>query len=245
MKTTITTLTFILMSIFTIAQSPKEVFIMKDEAIVDNILKRFYPENDNCGTDLFSVGSYAQLIISNIKDDNTIIIVLSKNNIGEKMGEINKYYCISKSSLNNYFKRKAKPEIGILSVPFKLRFDPIKVMAGNSVGPFIGKKFYHQNGTSSTLLSFASLTNVPLNDLNSSVPETKWGLGLGAGYVWTIAENFQLGIISGIDLFEGVESWPYKFQPWFSLSIGYSFTSTKQVEQTLKLAGQSTPSNNN
>jgi hypothetical protein len=236
MKTTITTVIFILMTIYTNAQSPKEVFVMKNDANVDNILKRFDTGNDNCGLDLYSVGSYARLIISRKLDDSTFVVVLSKNNSGDNMAEINKYYCISKSSLDNYFKRKAKPEIGILTVPFKLRIDPIKVMAGNTVGPFIGKKFYHQNETSSILLIFASLTNVPLNDLNASVPETKWGLGIGTGYVWTIAENFQTGIITGIDLFEGVESWPYKFQPWLSLSIGYSFTSTKKEEQALNLA---------
>jgi hypothetical protein len=236
MKTIITTVFFILTTIIANAQSPKEVFVMKDDANVENILKRFDTGNDNCSADVFSVGPFAQLIISRKLDDNTFIVVLSKNNSGDNMAEINKYYCISKASLDNYFKRKAKPEIGILTVPFKLRIDLIKVMAGNTVGPFIGKKFYHQNGTSSTLLTFASLTNVPLNDLNASVPETKWGLGLGAGYVWTIAENFQTGIITGIDLFEGVESWPYKFQPWLSLSIGYSFTSTKKEEQTLNLA---------
>ncbi len=236
MKITITTIFFILTTIYANAQSFKEVFVMKDDANVENILKRFDTGYENCGTDLFSVGSLAQLIISRKLDDNTFVVVLSKNNSGANMAEINKYYCISKASLDNYFKRKAKPQIGILTVPFKFRIDPIKVMAGNTVGPFIGKKFYHQNGTSSTLLTFASLTNVPLNDLNASVPETKWGLGLGTGYVWTIAENFQTGIITGIDLFEGVESWPYKFQPWLSLSIGYSFTSTKKEEQTLNLA---------
>ena len=61
-----------------------------------------------------------------------------------------------------------------------MRISPFKIMAGNTIGLYIGKSFYHDNGTSSTLLAFASLTNVPLNDLNEEVPQTKWEL------VWDI-----------------------------------------------------------
>jgi hypothetical protein len=237
MKTRLMASAILFLAFFqSLGQAPKEVFVLKNDVTVNNIIKRFNPETESCLLELYSVGGYAQLIVFKKLDNNTIIVVLSKNNSGGNMAEINKFYCISTIALETYFKKKGKPEIGILSVPFKLRVDPIKIMAGNTVGPFIGKKFYHQNGTSSTLLTFASLTNVPLNDLNASVPETKWGLGIGGGYVWTLGENFQTGIISGIDLFEGVETWPYKFQPWLSLSIGFTFTTNRNEERAINAA---------
>lgn len=236
MKTLLILVLLFLATLSGYSQSPKEVYHLKNDVTVDNILNRFDTSNDLCGSDSYSVGSEAQIIIARIYDITTYIVVLSKNNKGTNMATPGKYYCISKASLDNYFEKYGSPDYGILTVPFKLRIDPIKVMAGNTVGPFIGKRYLHQNGTSSTLLCFASLTNVPLNDLNEDVPETKWGVGLGCGYVWTIADNFQAGVISGIDLFEGVETWPYKFQPWLSLSIGFSFTSTKKEEELILLA---------
>ncbi|MGE0636332.1 MAG: hypothetical protein AB7G44_12525 [Bacteroidia bacterium] len=218
------------------AQHEKEVYQMKNNAIVENILRKFDPGSSTCLTPTFSVGSYAELIVSQKFDDNTIVVVLSSNDAGDGMAEINKYYCISKTTLETYFRKKSKPDIGILAVPFKMRIYPLKIMAGNSVGPYIGHKFYHKNSTTSTLLGFASLTNVPLNDVNEKVPQTKWGLGLGGGYVWTVTGNFQVGLISGVDFFEGVDKWVYKFQPWLSLSIGYNFISQKKEEETLKNA---------
>lgn len=214
----------------------KDVYIMKDRVNSISILYIFDTNLNKCETKALAVGSLAELVYSRVLDDDTHIIVLSGNNKGENMAVINRYFCISNSALVNYFKKKEKPEVGILAIPFKFRIDPVKVMAGNTIGPFVGKKFEHSNRTSSILLGFASLTNVPLNDLNSSVPETRWGLGLGLGYVWTVSDNFQTGFLSGVDLFEGVEDWPYKFQPWISLSIGYTFTSTKKEEAALNSA---------
>lgn len=235
MKSITVTIGLLIIVNMSIAQQEKEVYVPKNDVDIENIFKEFNLETRTCGTAVFSVGKHAELVVSETIGD-IVVVVLSTNTEGSGMARIRKFYCIRKSDLNLYFNKKSKPEVGILTVPFKFRFSPIKVMAGSTIGPYIGKPFYHDNGTSSTILGFASLTNVPLNDLNEDVPETKWGLGVGVGYVWKVSGNFQTGVISGIDLFEGVETWPYKFQPWVSLSIGYSFTTRQNEEETLRQA---------
>jgi hypothetical protein len=161
---------------------------------------------------------------------NTYLVVLTKNNKGAGMGAIDQLYCIGKDNLNQFFRATRGWEVGVLTVPFKLRYDPVKVMAGNTLGGFFGRGI----GKAATFGAFGGLTNVPLSDTNSDVPQTKWGVGGGLGFIWTPVGSFQLGLISGVDLFEGVEDWHYGYKPWFSFSIGYAFLSSNRDKEAAK-----------
>lgn len=226
-----------LCSLHALSQDFKEadVYKLKKHKVnlkIDSVLSRYNTGNRSCGKKIWSVDQYANLVIGKKINENTITVTLQRNGSGDDMAQIGYMYCIDPMDLNDYFRPRAKFEVGVLSVPFKMRVDPIKFMAGNSIGPCIGVRFRNIEP-----VVFCSLTNVPLNDMNSAVPETKWGLGFGCGIVGFVQNNFQLGLISGIDLFEGVESWEYRYQPWLSLSIGYSFfTPSKKQQETLKNA---------
>lgn len=219
------------------AQGKEDVYVMRNTANVAGILATYDTQSAACGTTTFDAGQYARLVVANTLDNDRLLVVLARNSAGEGMAAIRTYYCITKSNLNTYFKPKeGGTEIGVVTVPFKMRFGPMKLMAGNTIGPFIGRRFGSVNGNHSTALGFASLTNVPLNDINDDVPETKWGLGLGAGWVWSVRRDFQVGVVSGVDLFEGVEKWKYGYKPWLSLSIGYAFLNRSAEAEVLKSA---------
>lgn len=157
------------------------------------------------------------------------VVVLQRNNQGSQYAEVNHSYCIKQSALReNFVLNESHLAGGVLSVPFKLRFSPTKIMAGGALGGFIGYKLRHTKDIASMPLVFASLTNVPLNDMNEKVPQTQWGLGFGLGWVVTIPNDFQAGVVIGWDIFSWPDDWPYKKSPWLSISIGYSFISPQR-----------------
>ena len=211
-----------------VCQERGDVYVRRESGTVKGILFDFANGSNSCGTIGLAISGSATLVFISVVDANNLLVGLSENALGDDFAVKDKYYCISKAKFDFYFQPKRGPEIGIVTVPFKLRFSPIKVMAGNTIGPFVGARLGKSKDSYATLLGFAGLSNVPLNDLNNEVPQTRWGVGIGGGLVWTVQRSFQIGAISGVDLFEGVEDWPYRFQPWVSLSIGYAFTNTNK-----------------
>lgn len=143
-------------------------------------------------------------------------------------------YCISESDLNSYCMDFSFSDFGILDVPFKGRLSPFKILPGGTLGGYYGRKFINQHSKASTLMAFGGISSIPLNDINSDVIDTQLGFTIGGGYVWYIANGFQIGLIGGWDFFDGVNTWAYKYQPWVSFNIGYGFTSNaKQRQQQL------------
>lgn len=192
---------------------------------------------ESCGTETFSAQINTVIELVNKFGDRWSVKVYrayeGDNQIEKKIG---KTYCISEDDLNRFFIDFTKLDYGILTVPFKVRFDPFKIFPGGTIGGFVGRKFVRQRSTS-TLLGFAGLSSIPLNNINSDVIDTQLGITGGAGYVWYVLEGFQVGFIAGIDLFDGVNSWPYKYQPWASFNIGYAFTSqSREKNQKLNSA---------
>jgi hypothetical protein len=39
-----------------------------------------------------------------------------------------------------------------------------------------------------------------------------------------VSKNFQIGVVTGTDLFDGASDWSYGYEPWLSVQIGFKFT---------------------
>jgi len=236
----------VLLSVAARAQTVDDIWQMRGNVVIDGLLYSYDAASGTCGTAALpnqQLGGLAKVLIYKIvtpkAGTTAYAIILKSNNSDGPTGtfaKIARLYCLSDSGLKDNFSPQ-EPLLtgGVLSVPFKLRFAPVKIMSGGAIGGFVGHKFHHTKDIASTVLAFASLTNVPLNDLNNKVPETQWGLGTGAGWVLTIPDNFQVGVVAGWDIFSWPADWPYKKTPWLSVSIGYSFVGP-QKQDSVKAA---------
>lgn len=225
------------------AQAIDEIWKMRESVTLDGLLSDWSATSETCGavTSSGKVGGLATVIIYKIVTPrpgeqgptNYVIVLKSNNQDGNETGyaKVGRLYCIKQSALRDNLSPQ-EPAIagGVLSVPFKLRLSPTKVMAGGALGGFIGHNIRHTKDIASMPLVFASLTNIPLNDMNDKVPQTQWGLGIGAGWVLTIPNNFQVGVAFGWDIFSWPDDWPYKKSPWLSISVGYSFISPQKQD---------------
>jgi len=224
------------------AQAIDDVWEMRESVTLDGLLSLWDVPTGSCGAIVpkAKLGGLAKVVIYKIITPNPgqqspgyYVVVLQSNNqdngSDDGYAQISRLYCIKQSALNDNFVPREPPLAGgVLSVPFKLRFSPTKVMAGGALGGFIGHSIRHTKDIASMPLIFASLTNIPLNDMNEKVPQTQWGLGVGAGWVLTIPDNFQVGVVLGWDIFSWPDDWPYKKSPWLSVSVGYSFISPQK-----------------
>lgn len=177
--------------------------------------------NQTVSVNAYNIGKGAQMLVLEEIHGDSLIILLNSNSPNitgtENFAPIHKNYVMSKSMLK-YFKALVALDHGLLAVPFKLRFSPVKIMAGGSLGYSVGARW-----NKFSLVGHGSLSPIALNDTTSTVPSTTIGISFGVGAIFRVADDFQIGIVEGQDLFEGVETWAYKFQPWLSFSVGYTF----------------------
>jgi len=227
------------------AQSVDEIWKMREKLSLDGLLSAWSAGNDSCSpTQSGKLGGYAAVIIYKVPkagSDRYVVVLQSNNSDGDGdtgYALINRAYCISAGPLTDNFQPVEPLQVGVLTVPFKMRFSPFALTAGGALGAFVGHKFHHSKDVSSTALVFGSLTNVALNDMNANIPDTKWGFGFGLGWIFTLSGNFQAGVVSGIDLFQGMSAWPYKWHPWLSISIGYSFVTPSKSSAQAALTAQ-------
>lgn len=208
---------------------PTKTYFYQGKATIDSVLYSVTGAA-TCTNSSFSLGYKSEIkFVQVLAGDRYLIELvgnLANSRPNDNFAEINKRYCISKDFFDNNFKDTAPPktrkDFGILAVPFKVRVDPIQITAGGELGGYFG--WYLGDRSSSVAILHAGLTFISLNDINSETPETKVGFTGGIGFINKVNENFQLGLITGVDLFEGVEDWEYGYQPWVSLEIGYKFT---------------------
>jgi len=200
-------------------------------ADVTDVVKIY--SSNSCGTITFDIGGGSNRIkfISEIDDNNFLIeIVKNKANIKttDNYAVVTKQYCISKSDYENKFAdnppSNSRTAYGMLAVPFKLRFNPTTVAPGGELGGFYG---WYLGNTNWLFATHVGLTSIALNDVNAATPQNKIGITGGIAFINDIGKNFQIGIVSGVDLFDGVDSWAYKYNPWLSVQIGFKFTKTE------------------
>ncbi len=106
-------------------------------------------------------------------------------------------------------------------MPFKIRFNPITIAPGGELGGYYG---WYIKDTNWLFAAHAGLTSISLNNIDAETPENKLGLTIGVALINDIGKNFQVGIVTGIDLFDGADKWAYGYAPWLSLQIGFTFT---------------------
>lgn len=188
-------------------------------------------DGGSCTSTTFDIGSRGKIkYIKDLGDDKYLIEVV-RNNANEADSTDNfadpndNRYCISKNDYHNLFSKKAatntRTAYGFLAVPFKLRFNPTTVAPGGELGGFYGWFIKDSNWIFGP---HAGLTFVSLNDIDSDTPENKPGFTFGLTLINDVSDNFQIGVLSGIDIFNGVEEWTYGYSPWLSVQFGFKFT---------------------
>ncbi len=218
-------------------------------AVIDlpgNFLE-YNPNTKQCGAKSYSAKENTVIRLVVKLNNRWVVKAIRAYDGTDQIQEGGSTYCISEVDLELYFIDFTKRDYGILAIPYKGRFSPFSIYPGGTLGAYIGRKFVNQRSTSS-LLGFGGLSSIPLNNAAAEIVENKIGVTLGAGYVWYIAEGFQVGVIGGWDFFDGVGSWAYKYQPWASFNIGYSFTSNSKEKkgalQTLSRSVRVPPAGN-
>jgi hypothetical protein len=202
---------------------------------VDGILVPF-SAGTGCGTS--TLDARKNTIVKYVGDigTNVYVEVFRRFPNNPNQVELSKTYCLSKTQFNTYFIKYSRIDYGVLAIPYKMRFKPFSIYPGGTLGGYVGKKKQGLSGTSSAAF-FGGFSSIPLNSSDSETIDNKFGFSAGLAYVWNIEDSgFQLGLISGVDLFDGVNTWVYKYQPWLSFSIGFGFTTPKKSEIATQLA---------
>jgi len=230
-KTAILLMTFLGLSLSknVSAQSVVNTYRIATVDLIGN-LKDFNTASGLCGTNTFNClqNSVVEVIRELNNGSDYVVSIYIKTSSDTKAVTFDQLYCISKADLldNNYFRAYSKIDYGILAIPYKIRFDPFSIFPGGTLGAYVGRKFNKKN-FSNAIVAFGGLSSIPLNNVNSNIVDTKLGFSAGAGWIWYVAQDFQIGLITGVDLFDGVDKWTYKYQPWLSFNIGYSFATKK------------------
>jgi hypothetical protein len=191
-------------------------------------LKEFDTATGQCGASTYSIGENSVLEVIrpiNSGEDYVVQVYLKTSSESDAV-DFDRTYCISKADLydNNYFRKYSKIDYGVLAVPYKMRFAPFSFFPGGTLGGYVGRKINLKNFQSSFVFH-GGLSAIPLNNINSDIVDVKLGFTGGLGWIWYVDKDFQIGLVTGIDLFDGVNQWTYKYQPWLSFNIGYSFSS--------------------
>ncbi len=158
-----------------------------------------------------------------VKDEERIIDFSFVNNTGNNSPVINKPYKVCNDKLLPYqTKRVGGIDTGILVVPYKVRSGDL--YGESSLGPYIALR-----GNSISLLGTFGITQVSVADLTNQDVKTESGLSYAAGLVWTIKDEFDIGLIVGRDHLSGSAGDNFKFQDktWWSFALGYNLTRKK------------------
>ena len=118
-------------------------------------------------------------------------------------------------------------DVGALAIPFKFQLSNGDLTAGGSLGPYVGYRQRWLFVPSSILISLGA-TAVPTvapslpTDPQPGNIKSVFGVSASAGVVLEIVNNFQAGLLFGID-HASDKSYAYQDKGWISFSIGYGF----------------------
>jgi hypothetical protein len=196
-------------------------------ADVEDVVQLY--SSGSCTTTSYDIGSRGKIKFISDLGSNKYLIEVVRNNVnsatGSNYANDNNQFCISKTDYDNKFSDKAptntRTAFGFLAVPFKLRFNPTTVAPGGELGGYYGWFIKDSNWI---IAPHAGLTFISLNDINSATPENKTGFTFGLALINDVSKNFQIGIVSGVDLFDGADKWTYGYNPWLSVQFGFNFT---------------------
>lgn len=117
-------------------------------------------------------------------------------------------------------------EYGALAVPFKLQTSQGgTITSATSLGPYLG---YRVRLTDSIVLSpvgFVGAAPVTVSTTKNGTSSSQQlaAISYGGGFVFTIKDSFQAGIIIGADHVNPNSNYPYNDKLWVSFALGYSF----------------------
>ncbi len=149
---------------------------------------------------------------------------VTKNGDGY-VGTGNKYWMPAEKNQSYYRRLKNGVDIGVLTLPFKLRFSPSQISPNTSIGPYIGYKTALGYDWCVSFIGTFGLAGISLNDVNAKEVENVVGFTYGGGCIFNYKSKFQLGVVTGADLIGGDKgkNWSYEHKPWLSLAIGFTF----------------------
>jgi hypothetical protein len=209
------------------AQKEEAIYHKKGGSIVKDGIRLY--ENGTCKPDKFDLGGNSRLRFMNkLRNDESVYVIEVLNapfnvKVGDNFPDPNLQYCIDKSVFEEQYRStKYRISYGALAVPFKIRFDPGTISPGGELGGYFGVYL----GQSSWILGVhggATVVSLNNDNSNSDTPDNMIGATLGIALINDFDENFQLGVVSGVDFFEGANDWAYGYTPWLSFQIGFKF----------------------
>lgn len=217
-----------------------DVYVLNYQGEIDGIFYDFNVSTNSCNSTNkpYNAGRFIRFVVenTNVSDADKVEVLIQNNDANgdsDRYAIYEKRYCISKSIINSYFKLINHLDHGALSIPFKLRFNPNDIFPGGSLGYYLGsRRYFKGSNVTTTIGGFLTLTTISLSDTgsakspNSTIPSTQLGVSAGLMWTWKIDQGFEAGIVSGVDFFNGADTWVYKYNPWVAFSIGFSFTSS-------------------
>jgi hypothetical protein len=117
-------------------------------------------------------------------------------------------------------------DFGALAVPFKVQMTGKQAFSSSaSLGGYVGYRI--PVGTDSGLvispILFAGASNISVpSQSDPTTTETVAGLSYGIGFITTVKDSIQVGLVVGFDHVDSA-SYAYNDKPWLSFEIGYSF----------------------
>jgi len=217
-----------------LGQEPGDLRYPSDKALIKGIIHQYNTATGVCSDAdaSFDIGTQGEIqFVSNVQSDTSkYIIDVIHNNANaagskDNFATINNQYWVTNANYKTWFRStpfsSVRTSYGLLMVPFKLRFAPTTVTPGGDLGGYLG---WYIARSQWLFAVHAGLTFVSLNDVNAQTPQTKTGFTGGLAFINDISSTFQIGFVSGVDVFDGADTWAYRYNPWVSLQIGFKFT---------------------
>jgi len=135
-------------------------------------------------------------------------------------------YWIEQENLPRFdFELHSGIDYGELTLPFKYQFKDGSITTGATVGGFIGYRWRPLFGIPTTFLLAGGFSGIPTTDVNATTVQTELGFTYATGFVFTVKDQFQVGLIFGRDHLGGSAGsrFAYEDKTWASASIGFAF----------------------
>lgn len=118
-------------------------------------------------------------------------------------------------------------DFGALAVPFKVQMTGKEAFTTSaSLGAYVGYRLpLLDTGLMFSPVIFAGASNISTQVTKGAktTSQTDAGLSYGAGFITTVKDSIQVGLVVGFDHVDSAQPYAYNDKPWLSLEVGYSF----------------------
>jgi hypothetical protein len=115
---------------------------------------------------------------------------------------------------------------GTLLVPYKYQFKGDKSLSGGAaIGGYLGYREAF-SGYSSRFILFGGITKIDVPTVTDDKVgvESVAGLSYGLGWLGTVKDSFQLGVVIGADRVSKSVGYVNNGKPWLAVSLGFGFS---------------------